>query len=305
MPPTEHLPAHLTAPFAPHGAVTGIGSLPTTSPIEALDFVAAFAPVLPFCPQPPAPDLLTDTLTQQLQSTELTDKWFESYVDAIASGAFPEARWLKSQLTGPITLAGLLSVGQPGDPGPEMISQLAEHVSRRATQQARVLLPFGLPVVITVDEPALALMDLENEPWVGVLLGAVFRQIRAAGALSGIHCCATAHPGRLGSLDCDVISFDAGEGIAPTEEDGSVLSDAGRIMAFGLIGTSSVPDSPGAAFSRWLTASSTVTDPVALAARTLLTPRCGLGRSSQVEAEATFTAAAAVGDLVGQMAASI
>jgi hypothetical protein len=186
-----------------------------------------------------------------------------------------------------------------------MISQLAEHVSRRASQQARLLLPFGLPVVITVDEPALALMDLENEPWIRVLLGAIFRQIRAAGALSGIHCCATAHPAWLGSLDCDVISFDASEGVAPTEEDGSVLSDPGRIMAFGLVRTSSVSHSPGEAFSRWLSASSTVTDPVDLAARTLLTPRCGLGRSSQVEAEATFTAAAAVGDLVRQMAAAI
>jgi hypothetical protein len=139
---------------------------------------------------------------------------------------------------------------------------------------------------------------LPHEPWVSSILDDICGQIRGAGAISGIHCCAAAQPAWFAGLNCDVISFDASEDVVPTEADRSVLGDADRIMAFGLIGTSPVPDSVGEAFSRWLSASTMAGDPSALATRTILTPRCGLGRSSQSEAEAAFRAVGAVGELV-------
>jgi hypothetical protein len=43
--------------------------LPFDDPLEAIDFVATFCPRLPFCPQPPSPDLAEDTLAQQLDSS--------------------------------------------------------------------------------------------------------------------------------------------------------------------------------------------------------------------------------------------
>jgi hypothetical protein len=293
-----------TAWLVPNGAVTGVGSLPTTDPGEALEFVAAHAPLIPFCPQPPATDLLADTLDQQLESTSWTDPWLEHFAEAVGAGAFPRALALKSQITGPITLAGLLRVGQRGHSGPELVDDLAAHVAGRAARQARQLRSFGLPVLITVDEPALVLLGPRDGVALQLLFEGIFRRIRCAGARTGIHCCATTHPAWLGSFDCDVISFDASQDVAPSEDDALVLDAPDRIIAFGLVGASPAPDSAGDAFSRWLTASAMVADPADLAARTVLTPRCGLGRSNLAEAEATFGAVSAVSELVGRFARS-
>jgi methionine synthase II (cobalamin-independent) len=286
--------------LVPNGAVTGVGSLPIDSPSEALEFVATYAPLIPFCPQPPAADLLADTVGQQLESTwRTTDRRLEDFARAVAAGAFPSALALKSQITGPLTLAGLLQADHR-DLDPDLFPDLARHVAARAAQQARQLMSFGLPVLITVDEPALVLMGPDESPRVLALYSEIFNRIRAAGARTGLHCCATTHPSALGFLDCDVMSFDASEDSAPTRDDVGVLNEPERLMAFGLVGVSPLPDSAGKAFSRWLTASALVSDPFSLASRTVVTPRCGLGRSSLAEAEVTFRLVAAVGELVRQ-----
>jgi hypothetical protein len=285
--------------LVPQGAVTGIGSLPTTEPAEALEFVAEHAPLLPFCPQPPTPNLLADTLDQQLESaTFTTDRWVRQFVDAAEAGAFPRALALKSQLTGPVTLAGLLGADGRADKGPELLDALAEHVARRAVRQVDLLRTVGLPVLIVVDEPALVFTDSRGDPRPRMLLKGILDRIRRSGARTGIHCCAITQPGWLGSFDCDVVSFDSSQDSAPHGNDMLVLDDPQRIVAFGLIGAAPPPELPGLAFSRWLTTASMVSDPLGLASRTIVTSRCGLGRSTLTEAEAVFRAAAAAGDLV-------
>lgn len=52
----------------------------------------------------------------------------------------------------------------------------------------------------------------------------------------------------------------------------------------------------------WLTAASRVADIRTFARRTIVTTRCGLGRSTLREAEAAFRAAASASELVNQVA---
>lgn len=285
--------------FGPAGTVTGIGSLPETVPAAALELVATYAPHLPFCPQPPVPDLLADTLDQHLEHVAQTsDRWLEHFVRAFASGAFPRAMAVKSQVTGPITLAGLLGARGRGVLWPELVLSLAEHVARRAVHHVHRLRTLGLPVLVVIDEPALVLVDARQGDQTRALLNGVFRRIRHAGARAGLHCCATTCPTWLSSYGPDVVSFDASAGGRLDAAGAPVLGDPHRFFAFGLIRASSVPEAPASAFTRWLTAASMMGDPPALAARTIVTARCGFGRCTLAEAEATFRAVHDVAALI-------
>jgi hypothetical protein len=253
--------------------------------------------------QPPTPNLLTDTLDQQLGSvSDTTDKWFEHFVAACKNGAFPRALAFKSQVTGPLTLAGLLGADGRSTLTPELLASLTEHVARRAVGQARALRALGLPVLIVLDEPALALTSSIGGP-VKTLLNAIFSRISEAGAHTGVHCCATTHPGTLGFLDCDVISFDATSDLSLTGDDLEVLDDPRRVIAFGLIGTGLPAEEPGRVFTRWLMEVLSVSDPAALAGRTIVSSRCGLGRSTFAETRAAFEVGASVGGLIARMVA--
>src|SRR5271168_3607894 len=53
-------------PFAPAGAVTGIGSLPLTSVASAIQSVAEFSPEVPFWPQLPQLSLSESAIGQGL-----------------------------------------------------------------------------------------------------------------------------------------------------------------------------------------------------------------------------------------------
>jgi hypothetical protein len=286
----------------PRGAVTGVGSLPTSDPAQAIEFVAAHAPLLPFCPQPPPSDLVSDTLDQQLDSASLeTERWLQPFVDAALGGAFPRALALKSQLTGPLTLAGLVRAAGRTDLGSELLVRLADHVGRRAVEQHHKLRVVGLPVLIVVDEPALVLAD-PLHPRPKQLLEGILDRIRKSGARTGIHCCATTEPRTFGTFDCDVISFDISQDLLPDEDDVTVLRDERRTVAFGLIGSTPPSGHPGLAISRWLTAASMAGDVPSLAARTIVTTRCGLGRSTLAEAEIAFEAASTTSALVARCA---
>lgn len=289
--------------FLPRGAVTGIGSLPISEPDQAIEFVAEHSPVVPFCPQPPAADLAADTLEQQLgTATSKAERWLECFVDAAIAGAFPLAIALKTQLTGPLTLSGLLRARGSADAAPRLLTSLAEQVARRAARQVASLRVAGFPVVVVVDEPALVLCGSPPYARPERALQPIIDRIRRGGAWAGLHCCAASGPGWVGSFDADLLSFDASEDRAPDKYDVAVLDDDRRLVAFGLIGAAPPPEPSGLAFSRWLAAAARVADPTVLACRTIVTTRCGLGRSTLSEAEGAFRAASAVSRLVGEFA---
>lgn len=70
------------------GAVTRIGSLPFSDPAAAIDFVAAACPRLPFCPQPPAANLVEVTLGQFNEPESGQQTTLHRFTQAALAGAF-------------------------------------------------------------------------------------------------------------------------------------------------------------------------------------------------------------------------
>jgi methionine synthase II (cobalamin-independent) len=287
----------------PAGAVTGIGSLPIADPGEAVDFVVSCSPRLPFCPQPQLVHLAEDTLAQLNGRDEVQGTWLEQFAHAVLAGAFPQAIGVKTQLTGPVTLAGLLSVRKGRVASHELIVSVAEVVAQNAEAQVRRLRPLGLPIVVYVDEPALALVEPADLEGAAHLLNSIFGRIVRAGGRAGIHCCSVSSPSPLAAMSATVLSFDATTDAA-SDGGSEILRDSERLISFGLIAPSS-SERPGSAFSRWLAAASRTGDPSDVARRTIVTTSCGLGEYTLAEAENAFRSATQVAELVEQLAARI
>jgi hypothetical protein len=296
------LAPHRMTGFVPTGAVTGIGSLPIHDPAQAVEFVATYCPSVPFCPQPPSGDLTGITLAQLSGPEGDEDTALGLLVDAARQGAFPDALAFKTQLTGPITLASLLKVERGDALSPAMLEALASVLARRAVQHVEILRQIGRPVLVFVDEPALAMVDPMEAPFARNLLGTICDAVRAAGALAGVHCCAIAHPGDLREVAADVLSFDATSHLVPDGTDAEAIEDIHRLIAFGLVGVTAPFARPDLAFSRWLMAAAQTTDAPSLARRTMITTSCGLGSSTLGEAEDAFRAAADAASLVAAVA---
>lgn len=324
--------------WEPAGAVTGIGSLPFADPAEAVDFVASAVPEVPFWPQLPGRDPAEGMITQSLSlgwnglrrregtvslfvdEADLPDfkavlrsaapdlgeheaAGFAAFRRAARAGAFPDAAVVKGQLTGPMTLAWfVICADEPVIARPSVVEALADRVVRQATWQVRALRALDLPVLIFLDEPALAVLtQLGSGAWAAGVLREVCDAIRLAGAIVGIHCCTVPVDFRLlRGARPDVISFDAWR--ATVTIDAQAWWDAGGLTAFGLAPSGPQTPEPGDLFQRWLAAATLGGDPVSVARCSLVTPTCGLGLTRPDHTERAFALAADTGRLIGEIA---
>lgn len=280
--------------FAARGVLTGIGSLPFASPADAVSFVEAHSPDLPFCPQPPVGDDLAAAVAAQVrelgQAGGRQRRWFHAFHYAITRGAFPRARGFKTQVTGPLTLAQFCSTGgRPTHEDPAALAALTTQVAEWAVWQVRQLRPPGQPVLVYVDEPALGALPAAAVPAAIELLAPIFAAIEASGGVAGLHCCVGVSPARLAASAAAVISFDACSPPASLAEEVAVLTGLSRTISFGLASTVHDHHDP---FTDWLAYATEVEDPVDLARRTIVTPTCGLGAADGATAEAAFRRAA-------------
>lgn len=319
--PVAHLPA---------GSVTGIGSLPHTDPVAAVAFVARHSPQIPFWPQLPQRgpqeymllQLLTplrdlvqqesparinvrpgqlDTFRRRLAHAEATlnratAAGFYTFERACHDGLFPQARLLKGQLSGPLTLAHCLyttagAAGEPFSHSATLLDELTTYLCRLATWQVERLARFDKPVLLMVDEPMLAFAG--RAPAALLSLQRVLDAIRHAGGSAGIHCCALGATGTGFAAAPDLISFDAYhelELLLTAPELPTFLARGGA-LALGLVPT--LLDlshfSPEAMLARWLAAAfSLQLDPQQLLRRTLITATCGLGLLTPEAAQMNF-----------------
>jgi hypothetical protein len=313
--PVATIPANLA------GTVTGIGSLPFTSTRQAIRMISEHCAETPFWPQLPrlsesesiigqgvgiVADMLEprqngygyqvksgriDAVVEALHSSsgQLTTAnavGFGVFEEAMRSQTFESASAIKGQIEGPITLATYLFYrGRAFLADASLFAAVAFHISQVVCWQIERLKVFGKQVLIFVDEPALCLDDAVSN---GICqerrlnaLSAIFDDVRARGAFSGLHCCA-AHPfSRMCLAKPDVVSFDAHGGLERFFEDQRALDfvENGGWVAYGLIPTSRDLSAinPASIFSRWLLAASMAGDPQQLAQRAMITATCGLG----------------------------
>lgn len=328
--PQARILSALGLEYWPAGGVTGIGSLPHTDPVAAIAFVARHSPQIPFWPQLPQRgpqeymllQLLTPLrdLVQQESPARInvrpgqldnfrcrlahaeatlntaTAAGFHTLERACHDGLFPQARLLKGQLSGPLTLAHCLytAVGAAGEPfihSATLLDELTTYLCRLAAWQVERLVRFGKPVLLMVDEPMLAFAS--REPAALASLQRVLNAIRQAGAMAGIHCCALGATAALFAAAPDLISFDAYhelELVLTAPELPRFLTRGGA-LALGLVPT--LLDlshfSPEAMLARWLAAAFSLNlDPQQLLRRTLITATCGLGLLTPAAAQMNF-----------------
>jgi hypothetical protein len=327
----------------PPGAATGVGSLPFHSAIEAVAFVREYCPIFPFWPQLPQRDPGEGVIAQSLgplidhvEPAEGPFRWsirnrqvdafrhaleaddpglcpstaagFFAFEEAIDHGDFPRARAVKGQIEGPATLAHCLQLdGIPLIRLPHWLDRIAGFLARQAAWQVDRLAALGLPVVLMIDEPVLALMR-PDDPAAEVARRALRRVIETArdrGATAGVHCCAHIPRWAFGSVDLDALSFDAH---LPVGRDGfgrqaRAILARGGLLAFGLAPTGPSIATADSLAARWLTLSHAIGgDRAAIASRTVVTATCGLGLSSVIQTHESFGLAREVSERIGAVA---
>lgn len=214
-------------------------------------------------------------------------------MERVAAGPAPWA--LKGQITGPFTLlTGLCDqdkrLGYYSDAFREMA---VKALALKAAWQTRFLAERQVPVMVFIDEPALA--GLGSSAFISIAkddiaadINEVAGAIRAAGGRAGVHVCAnTDWPFVLG-LEIDIISFDAHgyfDRFATCREEVTAFLDRGGVIAWGLVPTSDLAaidrESADHLAATWEQQAGLLTggtwDREALLARTLVTPSCGTG----------------------------
>lgn len=337
------LPSHMREGRCPGGAVTGVGSLPFRDALQAIDFVRRRSPEIPFWPQlpkrasaetsllqflgPAVPYLesqdptrlavrpgLTTCLLDALASADGAidgehAACFSPFLAALTEGVFPRACLVKAQVTGPVSL-GMCTIDglRPLVHDPGALRILTDYVARQAVWQVRQLAAAGLPILIFVDEPCLALApSLPGGAGRAIqAVATVLNRIRESGARAGLHCCADVPPALLCHAGPDVISFDANSHLERFLDSDAIRAFVARDgwLAAGMVPTTRVVarESAGSLFARWVLAASRCNDTPRLARQTIVTATCGLGLVPPGAAGASFRAAGRLGDRLRRVA---
>ncbi|KJS86423.1 MAG: hypothetical protein JM58_06970 [Peptococcaceae bacterium BICA1-8] len=206
-------------------------------------------------------DLLTEFYSLYLEAVEGNDaalarfgfaegsaKGFYSFTEKVQDGFYAEAKIIKGQVSGPLTLG--LQVTDSNKKASFYDDQLRDVLTKTLALagkwQSKKLLELGLPVIIFIDDPGL--YSLGSSTYItltkeGIIneLNQVIEAISSTGARVGSHTCAGTEWPLLFSLDLAVVNFDAYEYFSSmsvyTKEINEFLAKGG-ILSFGIVPTS-------------------------------------------------------------------
>lgn len=285
---------------------TGVGSLPHVDPDAAARFVHATSDLL-YLPQ----------LPNRHPEESMLVQWGDGMFGAgpadtvLAAGAAPGdtaeafvgARHMleglagdrvKTQATGPVTLAAALRAGgiyQPqliGNVTTQLTARIAEHLDWiRANSDVA-------DIILVIDEPALAALGPGGRELPPEAAEALRRLVDAFDVEIGLHCCGDTDWGGVADLGFDWLSWDLaalGNGfLAGVDRIAEALGRGTRVM-WGMVPTTTgpLPDRNvilgkyGTAVANLVVAGAPF---AALKAEALFTPACGLAGLSVDDAEA-------------------
>ncbi|WP_258359323.1 hypothetical protein [Moorella sulfitireducens (nom. illeg.)] len=159
-----------------------------------------------------------------------------------------KARFLKGQVAGPVT-AGLYlssSSGRSAFYDPQLRDLIVKTTSMQACWQVRELGRFGLPVLVFVDDPALAAygssthVALRRDDLVEALSG-VAEGIMAGGGVPGVHSCSGVEWPVFFDSGYRIVSFDAYNyftSLLVFAPDVAAFLEQGGVLAWGIVPTS-------------------------------------------------------------------
>ncbi|MFP3983617.1 MAG: hypothetical protein ACLFV2_08005 [Desulfurivibrionaceae bacterium] len=205
---------------------------------------------------------------------------------------------LKGQITGPFTVLTGLKDQNNKDAyyDPTLREIVLKGLAMKAAWQVRLLGKLNRPVILFMDEPALAglgsssFISISRED-IAADQTEIINSIHQAGGLAGVHVCANTDWPLLLSLDYDIINFDAfsffDRFVSSLNEINSFL-DRGGIIAWGIVPTSDEEDIGSqdckALASLWENHASALVndkrDMKDLLRQSLITPSCGTGSLS-------------------------
>jgi hypothetical protein len=244
--------------------------------------------------------------TSRFQMGELTGKTFLQFVRTLIQTPQP-THALKGQVVGPFTLLTGLTDQQrkPLIYDERMRDAVAKHLALKARWQVEQLRPLGKPVIVFLDEPALA--GYGSSAYIGVsaelvasLLDEVIGSIHQAGALAGIHVCANTDWLLVLQSQADIVNFDAYgyfDRFVLYRDAITTFLQKGRTIAWGLVPTSDphaiLQETAKTLADRWFNQVQTLTSPefpvTRILAQSLFTPSCGCGSLTEDLAERVVT----------------
>lgn len=205
---------------------------------------------------------------------------------------------LKGQITGPVTFGlGVTDQDRRAIFYNEQVRDAAvKLLALKAGWQVRTLSKFGCPVIVFIDEPALAGFGSSafisiSQDEVAACLNEVIGAVQAEGGLAGIHVCANADWSLILESNTDIVSFDAysyfDKFILYPDHIKKFL-ESGGILAWGIVPTSSPDDikkeTAHSLASAWQDQAGAVAklgiEPLKLLSQSLITPSCGTGSLS-------------------------
>ncbi len=209
---------------------------------------------------------------------------------------------VKGQVTGPVTFGLGLKDHQDRPVFYDLHTRDAavKLLSLKAAWQVAQLKTLGVPVIVFVDEPALAgygsseLISISGEE-ITDALGEVVAAIHKAGGRAGIHVCANTDWGLLLDTALDVVNFDAygyAERFLLYADQVRAFLARGGLIAWGIIPTGPAEviekESLESLVGRWqelmAAAEQAGLDPAILRRQSLITPSCGTGSLSVAHA---------------------
>ncbi len=202
---------------------------------------------------------------------------------------------IKGQITGPFTLlTGMMDQEQrAGYYDPTIREIVVKGLAMKAAWQTAFLAELDVPVIIFIDEPALA--GLGSSSFISISKDDIaadqtemINAIHQAGGLAGIHVCANTDWPLLLSLDFDILNFDAYgffDRLITCRDELLAFLEQGSILAWGIVPTSEAEqitkESPESLADLWENQAKQLArgkwDLPALLKQSLITPSCGTG----------------------------
>ena len=235
--------------------------------------------------------------TSRFALTETTGKGVAALLETLGRMEMPPVA-VKGQVTGPVTFCtGVKDQAGRAIFYNETLREAAvKHLALNARWQIRTLSGPGCPVIIFIDEPALAgfgsseLISISKEAILGCLQEVV-DAIHADSGLAGIHVCANTDWSLVLESGADIVNFDAYTYFDRFVLYGSQIREfleAGRFLAWGIVPTlkpeeierETVDSLNTALLERFRQIESLGIAPASLRSQSFITPSCGVGSLS-------------------------
>jgi hypothetical protein len=205
---------------------------------------------------------------------------------------------VKGQVTGPFTFGtGLVDIdGRAVFYNEQLRDAAVKLIAMKARWQVNQLKKYGVPVILFLDEPALA--GFGSSAFISVSRGEidacfaeVIEAVHAEGGLAGIHVCANAEWSVILESEADIVSFDAysyfDKFVLYADAIRAFLNQ-GRILAWGIVPTGDADaieaETADSLYSLWQSEAAQIEalgfDMDRVVSQSMITPSCGKGSLS-------------------------